>query len=61
MCAEQLGVLGVQLQQQQRTEAAHRAEGHVALQAENPGTDATDERNQSGTNAEGTNGLLKGL
>src|SRR5229473_6376443 len=54
-------VLGVQLQQQQGTEAAHRAEGPVALQAENPGTDATDARNQSGTNAEGTNGLPKGL
>ena len=54
-------VLGVPLQQQQGTEAAHRAEGPVALQAENPGTDATDARNQSGTNAEGTDGLLKGL
>ena len=54
-------VLGVQLQQEQGTEKAHRAEGPVALQAENPGTDATDARNQSGTNAEGTDGLLKGL
>jgi len=54
-------VLGVQFQQQQGTETAYRAEGPVALQAENPGTDATDARNQSGTNAEGTDGLLKGL
>ena len=54
-------VLGVQLQQQQGTETAHRAEGPVALQAENPGTDATDTRDQSGANAEGTDGLLKGL
>src|SRR5258707_4990 len=54
-------VLWVQLQQQQGTEAAHRAESPVALQAENPGTDATDARNQTGTNAEGTDGLLKGL
>ena len=54
-------VPGVQLQQQQRTEAAHCAKGPVALQAENSGTDATDARNQSGTNAEGTDGLLKGL
>jgi RNA-directed DNA polymerase len=37
------------------------AEGSVALQAENPGTDATDARHQSGTNAEGTDGLPKGL
>ena len=37
------------------------AKGLVALQAENSGTDATDTRNQSGTNAEGTDGLLKGL
>jgi len=37
------------------------AEGFAKLQAENPGTDATDARNQSGTNAEGTDGLLKGL
>ena len=54
-------VLGVQLQPPQGTETAHRAEGRVALQAENPGTDATDAGNQSGTSAEGTCGLLKGL
>jgi hypothetical protein len=54
-------VLGVQFQQQQGTETAYRAEGPVALQAENPGTDATDARHQSGTNAERTDGLLKGL
>jgi len=41
-----------------RNETAYRAEGLVALQAENWGTDATDTRNQSGTNAEGTDGLL---
>jgi hypothetical protein len=46
---------------QQGTETAHRAEGPVALQAENPGTDATDARHPSGTNAEGTDSLLKGL
>ena len=53
--------LGVQLQQQQGTKAAHCAQGPVALQAENSGTDTTDTRDQSGTNAEGTYGLLKGL
>ena len=50
-------VLGVQLQQQQGTETAHLAEGFVALQAEDPRADATDARNPSGTNAEGTRGL----
>jgi hypothetical protein len=54
-------VLGVQLQSQQGTEAAHCAKGPAALQAENSGTDATDTRDQSGTDAEGTYGLLKGL
>jgi len=54
-------VPGVQLQQQQRTEAAHCAKGPVALQAENSGTDETDTRDQSGADAEGTYGLLKGL
>ena len=34
---------------------------NIALQAESPGVDATDTRDQSGTNAEGTRGLLKGL
>jgi RNA-directed DNA polymerase len=54
-------VLRVQLQQQQRAETAHLAEGFVALQAEDPGTDATDARDQSGADDEGTNRLLKGL
>ena len=54
-------VLGVQLQSQQGTEAAHCAKGPAALQAENSGTDATDTRDQFGTDAEGTYGLLKGL
>jgi hypothetical protein len=54
-------VLGVQLQPKQGTETAHRAEGPVALQAESPGTDATDTRNQCGADDEGTCGLLKGL
>jgi hypothetical protein len=48
-------------QQQQRAEAAHLAESFVALQTKDPRADATDTRNQSGTNAEGTDGLLKGL
>src|SRR5882762_4420389 len=59
--AEQTREPWVQLQQQQRAETAHRAEGFVALQAEDSGSDATDARNQSSTNAEGTDGLLKGL
>jgi len=46
---------------QQRAEAAHLAEGFTALQAEDPESDATNTRNQSGTNDEGTCGLLKGL
>src|SRR6266478_2668880 len=54
-------VPGVQLQPQQRAEAAHLAEGFTALQAEDPGSDATNTRNQSGTNDEGTCGILKGL
>src|SRR3979490_3234171 len=49
------------LQPPQGTETAHRAEGPAALQAEDPGTDATDARNQSGTNAEGTDGLFTRL
>src|ERR1039457_1422155 len=52
----------VQLQQQQRAKTANLTEGPVALQAGNSGTDATDKRDQSGTNDEGTcGGLLKGL
>jgi len=51
-------VPGVQLQQQPGTEAAHCAKGPVALQAKNSGTDTTDTRDQSGTNAAGTYGLL---
>src|SRR5207245_2437978 len=54
-------VLRVQLQPQPGAETAHRAEGSVALQAENPGTDATDTRDQSGTDDQGTRGLFTGL
>jgi hypothetical protein len=53
--------LGFSFSNNKEPKRAHCAEGPVALQAENPGTDATDARNQSGTNAEGTDGLLKGL
>jgi hypothetical protein len=58
---EQAEVPRLQLQQQQGTQAAHRAEGLVARQAEDSGADATDTRDQSGTDAEGTCGLLEGL
>jgi hypothetical protein len=51
----------VQLQPQQGTEAAHRAEGPAALQAEDPGADAMDTRNQPGTDDEGTRSLFTGL
>jgi len=50
-----------QLQQQQDDKKAHFAEGLVALQAEDSGTDATDAPDQSGTDDEGSDGLLKGL
>jgi hypothetical protein len=43
------------------TKAANFAEGPVVLRAENLGADATDTRGQFGTDAEGTDGLLKGL
>ena len=42
-------------------EPKRRIAPKVLLQAEGSGTDATDARNQSGTNAEGTDGLRKGL
>ena len=51
----------VQLQQQQRPEAAHYAKGLVALPAEDSRIGAADTRDQSGADAEGTYGLLKGL
>ncbi len=60
-CRRGAEVPGLRLQREQATETAHRAEGAIAPQAENPGTDATDARNQAGTNAEGTDGLRKGL
>ena len=49
--------LRVQLQSPQGTQAAHRAEGPAALQAENPGADATDTRNRPRTDDEGTRRL----
>jgi hypothetical protein len=61
LSAAQSWYQGVPLQQQQGTQAAYRAKDPVARQAENPGTDATAMRDQSGTDAEGTDGLLKGL
>ena len=54
-------VPGVQLQSQQGTQTAHRAEGLVALQAEDPGADATDTRNQPRTDDEGTRRLFTRL
>src|SRR5258708_12934351 len=54
-------VPGVQLQPQQGAKAAHRAEGPAALQAENPGADATDTRNQPRTDDEGTRRLFASL
>src|SRR5258708_38363844 len=47
-------VPGAPLQPQQGAKAAHRAEGPAALQAENPGADATDTRNQPRADDEGT-------
>ena len=53
--------LGFSFSNNKEPKRRHLAEGFVALQAKDSRTDSTDTRNQPGTNAEGANGLLKGL
>jgi reverse transcriptase-like protein len=59
--ARRAEVLGIQLQHRRGAQTARCAQGLAALQAEDPGADATDARNQPGTNDEGTRSLLTGL